>query len=143
MFVGQFQEIPRVLLLYGKLGPVYGSPRRRGVEIRLARHCLLIGTVFNLMDQDVLGPPKLLGPTDVEFTFVIVLAALQNHRIQLISRTNGASFSIARLGFIEVLDSAEVSRGEAADSWKLRLQIPGEAFHYGTPPRFAGLPLDN
>jgi hypothetical protein len=62
--------------------------------------------------------------------------------VQLISRTDGASFFVLGVSFVELLDSPEVRSGEAADARKLSPEILGEILNYRTSPRLALAAVD-
>jgi hypothetical protein len=58
-----------------------GLLQHRAVEARLIEKGLLTGLVFDLMEQDILGPAKLALGRQAEFAFEMVFALLKDDEI--------------------------------------------------------------
>ncbi len=143
MLVSKFHEVECVFVFDRELRLVSNVLWNRHVKVRLIQQRLLVSVVLNLVDQDALGPAELLRPLHVELALGWLLATLQDD--QILGPANfshkGCEFFVLGLGFAELLDSPQVSGGEAADTGKFRADIFGKILNYGAPPSLALLAL--
>lgn len=82
VLVGKLQKVEGVFVFDSKLRLIANVLWKRGVEVRLIEQRFLVGFVFNLVDQNVLGPSELLSPLKIELALGRVLAPLQYHQIR-------------------------------------------------------------
>ena len=101
---GKLQKIEGVFILDRQLRVAAGLRRDSPVKRGLVQKGLFVGLVFDLMQQDVLGPAEFARHSDVEFAFQIILAA--PHDCQMFRPTDFSNqwleFCVSRVGLVEL-----------------------------------------
>ena len=81
MLFAQFKEVKGILVLHRQLRLCTQRGREGPVEVGLAKQRFLVALVIDLVDEHILGPAELACHAQVEFTFLRVLATLQDDEV--------------------------------------------------------------
>src|SRR6516162_484164 len=77
----QFQEPERILIPDGELSLVPNTNGQSLVEVGLAGQGLLVAPILNLVDENIPGPAKLSGHSQIELPLQIILALLHDNDV--------------------------------------------------------------
>jgi len=131
MLLAELEKVKGVLIPNGQLCLRTQLGCQSLVEIRLAEQSLLITLIFDLMNEDALGPSELFRHADVELSFEDVLAFAEDN--QMLGPTDFSNqrleFFVAVISEIKLPHIPEVLRRKPLDTRKLGAQVGCQPLH--------------